>query len=304
MNQNKKGYSMDNRIMEYLDDCISSDSELKNKVMALRKRGYSLDISDNHTIMLNGFAWELDSKSFVDAFNQPIDVMVEKLFSMDGTNNTEVCSRDRSKWGDLFGSNTMYGSKVGMTNLEPFVARLVRAVALCGIFTNFSCDGWHLNKQKNSRFTVIFTERYSMLWFLMLLESDDELKGVSLNYKTKGCEFYATLNEENRFDVYTKMDMIAEIIYRKREYFHKCKDLVKNLYKGLPKSTLRDDELLTMFRVGYERIKKQAYKDVGFSTKDQEMMLWKSVNDDSILKFITRVAHLGTLSIEGIDGLL
>ena len=42
----------------------------------------------------------------------------------------------------------------------------------------------------------------------------------------------------------TVTDELSEILYRKRRYFHKCKELVKERYKRVPKSNLSDEDLL------------------------------------------------------------
>ena len=251
---------MNKLISEYLDDILISNHELKNKICILRRRGYSIDLTDERKIKLNYFAHEYDD--VLKYIKLPVEQLIAELFSIDSVENYPVCCRDYSKWGDLFGNNTLYGEKVKIKCLEPFVARLIRALALCGIFTFYSCDGWHFQGSKNRKLVVLFSERYSQLWFKTLIE-----------------------NDENRINVYRRIDAMAEIFYRKRKYFQRCKTLLKQHIIGLPKSSLTDDELLKLFFDVYESVKSSAILDEKIRTKEQEDELWKGLSEDIILRF-------------------
>lgn len=274
---------MNKLISEYLDDILISNHELKNKICILRRRGYSIDLTDERKIKLNYFAHEYDD--VLKYIKLPVEQLIAELFSIDSVENYPVCCRDYSKWGDLFGNNTLYGEKVKIKCLEPFVARLIRALALCGIFTFYSCDGWHFQGSKNRKLVVLFSERYSQLWFKTLIENDEELKMIDLNYICEKCEFCINLNDENRINVYRRIDAMAEIFYRKRKYFQRCKTLLKQHIIGLPKSSLTDDELLKLFFDGYESVKSSAILDEKIRTKEQEDELWKGLSEDIILRF-------------------
>ena len=286
---------MDKLIGKYLDDCLASDSEIINKILVLRKRGYSLDVSDDNSLGINPFAWNLDKVDLIKLFHAPLDDVIEKLFSKDGTDNFEVCYQYSRKWGVWFGSSLLYGDKVRICGLEPFVARLVRSLALCGIFTFYSCDGWHSNSQQNGKLFVAFKDRYSLLWLRTLLNSDEELKKIELNYTASDSEFSIRLEKDRWLDAYSKVDSVAEILYRKRLYFNKSKILVKNMYKGLPKSNRSNEELLNMFREGFEQQKIIAHTCVDYRTKEQEQKKWNSLNDNTISAFADEFLRIENL---------
>lgn len=62
---------MDALINNYLESCLSVDSELKKKILILKKRGYSLDITDDYMLMINAFSLEKDKEYFLNFFNLP-----------------------------------------------------------------------------------------------------------------------------------------------------------------------------------------------------------------------------------------
>ena len=67
---------MDLLIEKYLEDCLLSDGELKSKILTLRKRGYSLDVSYDGRLKYNNFAWDLNKSDFIKLIDMPFLIVI------------------------------------------------------------------------------------------------------------------------------------------------------------------------------------------------------------------------------------
>ncbi len=178
--------------------------------------------------------------------------MIEKLFCRDSIIAHGVQWEYKDKWGRLFASNRCYGAKVPTIQLEPFMAKLVHSLSLCGMHTYYSCDGWHEERSRyNDRAFVGFLDRNSLIWFCILLRNDPDLADISTEYKIEGHFITWYFEENNRFGVYKALDRIADVLYQKRAQFRSQKELVINELKGQRKSKLSDEELKTMLEKAY-----------------------------------------------------
>lgn len=241
---------VDERILDYLLDDMRGEQEIV-KLKLLKRRGFLIDPHADGIISFNYFQKNLDNRDLVELSKLSVDDIVESLFCRDSIIAHEVYARFQDKWGKLFASNRIYGAKVPTIQLEPFMAKLVHSLALCGMHTFYSCDGWHVEREKKDRATIGFLDRNSLIWFCTLLQYDPDLVDIRTEYKIE--EHFITwyFSETNRFSVYKALDRIADILYQKRVQFRSQKRMVINSLKGQKKSSLSDDELKKLLEMAY-----------------------------------------------------
>ena len=105
--------------------------------------------------------------------------------------------------------------KVPVRNLEPFVARYVKAVSACGAATWLSCDGNHPTDRKIQRILVEFAGNPSALWHEIIFN----------NFFTRYFEFLrrrptSGLNlifrQADKWKAYVEFNRAAEFLYDNR----------------------------------------------------------------------------------------
>lgn len=235
----------------YFEDCFCYDEEEVIKLAILRKRGFYVDISEEGIVSLNDFSTSTDKRDFEKYMKKDPEQIVKELFNRDSVYNQEVCFPDiYKKWIKSFGSAKMYGEKVPTLNLEPFIARLIHALALCGIFTFYSCDGWHMDTKKAREVSIGFCDRYSRLWMDTLLRNDVDLSSIGLNFVCKQNSGYITFpikGDSERIELYIKLGKIADVVYAKRRYYMSCKDYLKKELLHKKKTPVADEILSAVF---------------------------------------------------------
>lgn len=272
----------DERIYEYLkDDLANLDDEVK-KIRLLKHRGFLIEVNLEGKIATNAFLTEFDNEDLAECLKLNVDDMVDQLFCKDSVMAHAVSWKFKDKWGRLFASNCVYGTKVKTMQLEPFVAKLVHAMSLCGMFTYYSCDGWHNFQSKvKDRAYIGFLDRNSLLWFVVLLENSQEFAGIKVDYTVEDHIISFYFDESNRFDVYKSLDLIADILYAKRELFRKQKKLVIQMLKNQRKSSLTMSEL--------KRLIESAYKRCDFGGIQYSNYTLENITKMKAIEFIDRV---------------
>ena len=75
-------------------------------------------------------------------------------------NYNKLCSFDNLK-------NLEYGLKISVSELEPFIAKLIKSVNSIGLDTSMSCQGHSENGYKSD---VYFYGCYNLIWFIVVFE--------------------------------------------------------------------------------------------------------------------------------------
>lgn len=241
---------------DFLSDCFIYSNENRIKLAMLNKRGFYIDITQNGAVMLNGFSTDKDISDFIIYMLSSPDKIMHELFCMDSIYNQEVCAgRGYTRWGKTFGSSKLYGDKVSTLYLEPYVARFVHSLALCGIYTYYSCDGWHERKNRAKNMVIGFSDRFSMIWTDVLLKNDIDLLELGLGSVYNFDNSFMSIpfvDGLNRLDVYKRINEAGKIIYAKRKFFFDCKIYLKKELFGKKKSTLSNEQLFGVFEKAFK----------------------------------------------------
>lgn len=102
----------------------------------------------------------------------------------------------------------LYGRKVELAFLEPYIAFYVKAVSACGVWTASSCDGNHDHGKR----IYIEADRPSDIWHECLWRYLVQPRFESIAYIGKGIR----VNDDNRAKIYQTVNEIAQFLYNKR----------------------------------------------------------------------------------------
>lgn len=120
--------------------------------------------------------------------------------------------------------NRIYGDKVPVRLLEPYVARYIKAVSACGIRTYCSCDGNHTPRQK------IIIDCYNIFdwWHNWIYHNL-----VPTEYQSKrDTDGSIAFTKRTQYDEYYKLNKAAEWLYDNRLSIRKMKKDLRELVKG------------------------------------------------------------------------
>ncbi len=169
--------------------------------MIIRERGY-------HRVLM-----PYTAKVLIDN-NANIDNVID-FFKSSGRISQEVTYGER-RWSEFVYRE--FGRKCDVQVLEPYIAYYVKAISACGVWTNFSCDGNHIPKE---RVTVGSYYPYS-IWQEMIEKY--YLSGIDqcfINMQTG-----ISINEANQYDIYFKIYKAAAYLYHNRYRIRKQKSIV------------------------------------------------------------------------------
>ena len=231
----------------------SADFE-ENKYRLLRMRGFRTDRSFSHidshyyhgTETLRFMGMKL--KDILTAGS--IEPLLE-MFRKDGVENQSVSIKNsvrRNLWANHFAGNLQLVD-VEPDKLEPFVARLVRALNRVGCYTFYSCDGWH--EKTKGDLLIKFDDRNSALWCRLLMQSMVRSK-CRFEYVFDDNTFSYTMklrlpmDDAERLRSYIRVNETAARIEENEELFRKLRStMIRNL-KGVRKNPLSLWELYAL----------------------------------------------------------
>ncbi len=137
--------------------------------------------------------------------------------------------------------------RVRVYDLEPFIARLVKAVSSVGISTWSSCEGhW------GSPAYIIFDRKYHRVWYQTILNKF--IKGkINLVCRWQWMENRCTISSPNDdlLELYLELQDVARLIYDNRVYLRNIKKCVTPLLTGKHKAMNKKD-LLSAFEDLFE----------------------------------------------------
>ncbi|MBM3301180.1 MAG: hypothetical protein FJY85_14650, partial [Deltaproteobacteria bacterium] len=132
----------------------------------------------------------------------------------------EACEHGHwSKWRDF--RNRTHGRKVEVRILDPFIARLVKALSAIGLTTSSSCDGHGENKA-----AVTFCGVYNKAWFRVILDDFIKQRGnLECNWRFEDRECIISHPENRILQLLLEIQSVAKFLYCNRESLRgvKCK---------------------------------------------------------------------------------
>lgn len=115
-------------------------------------------------------------------------------------------------------SRRVHGFKVPTINLEPYIARYIKAISSAGLLTYSCCDGNHGEKESYVR--IGFSGYPNIMWHRFLWQ-EYYSKRFALDWE---CNYTCIrITEDNRKDVYNELNRAAAEIYTDREALRKVK---------------------------------------------------------------------------------
>ena len=238
-------------ISEFFESrCTSPEGTVDRLAEILRIRGFLVEKNEEGSYQLNGFSTSRDIKDFESLMSENDESRLNQLFRAGSVQNYEVCHWTNLQYKDLFGSNRRYGDKVDTLSLEPFVARYCKSLALIGVHTYLSCDGWHSRRGSRQRIRVGgtlrigFSDMHSFNWMKILHANDPYLQKLSLRFNVSNDETWTIPlgSVERRMRIYSQLNEAAETIYAHRFYYREIKADVVNSLKGIRKKGISNEE--------------------------------------------------------------
>lgn len=213
---------------------IEANSQLDLAYETLSKRGFLLDreadrivVSDNSSRDDKVFLEKIFKKNGLGCVNQEGEIMLNKNFKFDYLkdffyiyNNSIIVGN--GYWGRWsFFKRRNHGFKTPVRKLEPFIARLVKGVSAAGIISMNSCEG-HIGQRDP---LIIFDEKYSSMWFKVLLDCFARgFKKLENRWVVRGerCEIRFPTNR-NLLEVYLEIIEVGDYFYEHRIKLRKIK---------------------------------------------------------------------------------
>ena len=94
---------------------------------------------------------------------------LEPLFRQDSVEHPYWCATYIGRSFNAF-ANDNQAFTVAPSKLDPYIARLCRAVNEIGVCTCMSCDGWHKSDRRSADMELYMKDRYSVIWFWLITE--------------------------------------------------------------------------------------------------------------------------------------
>ncbi len=137
--------------------------------------------------------------------------------------------------------------KVRVYDLEPFIARLAKAISSIGISTWSSCEG-HWGKPAY----IIFDRKYHRVWFQTILNKLIKEK-LNLVCEWQWMENRCTISSPNEdpLEIYLELQDAARLIYNNRIYLRNMKKQLSSLLTNKHKN-MNKKELLSVFEGFFE----------------------------------------------------
>ncbi|MDA8227072.1 MAG: hypothetical protein M0T74_05105 [Desulfitobacterium hafniense] len=236
----------------------------KQLITVLEARGFLLEyqdetivVSDNSYLKATG---DLTDNNFLDQLlrengigqvNNRImtingecsdKVLAELFIQHDGCEGFGYSFKD---WANF--QRRQHGQKIPVSLLDPFVARLVKAISAIGIYTHYSCDGHGENKIQ-----LGLSSKYYRAWF------ETVMRALSDNYASQNCHWKFVNGmlleisslEDDVLSLYEEIQRIAQLLYNNRIALRRSKTLCM---VGLSKSEVINLSSRQLVKVFWDR---------------------------------------------------
>lgn len=200
------------------------------------------DISQNHHVYFD----HIDTQVFDIHNNQYLTEVLTQEIPVDLFRlNWE---RDRyGKFDQFKGCGLL--PKIRIYDLEPFIARLVKAVSLIGVSTWSSCEG-HWGEPAY----IVFDGRYHRLWFQAIFHKFIQKKlNLSCKWDWLGWDERCIISNPSGdlLELYMEIQDVARLIYGNRDFLRNIKRQVCSLLTAKHKN-MNQKELLNTFEDYFE----------------------------------------------------
>ncbi len=137
--------------------------------------------------------------------------------------------------------------KVRVYDLEPFIARLAKAISSIGISTWSSCEG-HWGRPAY----IIFDRKYHRVWFQTILNKFIKKKlNLVCDWRWQGNRCTISNPGEDQLKLYLELQDVARLIYDNRVYLRNIKKQLSSLLTNKHKN-MNKKELLRAFEDFFE----------------------------------------------------
>lgn len=151
--------------MHITDNKCSRDEALRAMLI---RRGFSKkDISENFENYSG--EWNITTLSLEEMKAARTEKELLPLFEKDSVECTKFCPTFFGYGLDFFAADIV-PFDVAPSVLDPYIARLCKAINDIGVKTCMSCDGWHKSRSTFSQMELYMTDRYSVIWFWLITE--------------------------------------------------------------------------------------------------------------------------------------
>ena len=147
--------------------------------------------------------------------------------------------------------------KIRVYDLEPFIARLVRAISAIGISTWSSCEG-HWGEPAY----IVFDGKYHRIWFQAIFHKFIQKKlNLLCKWEWLGWDDRCSINSTNKdlLELYLEIQDVARLIYDNRIPLSNMKKQVCSLLTDKHKN-MNQKELLNIFEGQFEELMAKSIK--------------------------------------------
>lgn len=138
------------------------------KEQLLTDRGFSKQDIEENFANYKG-EWNISTLTLEDVKEKQTKEELLPLFAMDSVETKHFCATYIGEDFNRFAQNIVPFT-VAPSELDPYIARLCKAINEIGVRTCMSCDGWHRRNGKYSQMELYMSDRYSVLWFWLITE--------------------------------------------------------------------------------------------------------------------------------------
>lgn len=230
-------------IEDFFKTMIPSENPEDRAIEYLKARGFLIDnnegrwlVSDNsHPDDANDLDQILQEYELGEVAGDEIVItnpenaeQLRKLFT--GQKSFQLCMSYDSFRGSIdYFCSRVYGLKVPVMKMDPFVARYIKAISACGLITETSCDG---NDHAGRKFYIGLAGKPNTFWHQVLWNRFLSRK-FDVRWDRNGKEFSTWIS--GKFRQYTEINRAAEFLYenrvRMRELKQNNRDFVREVVR-------------------------------------------------------------------------
>ena len=235
-----------NNAYEFFDKIKSHCSSNEEYIIELLKaRGFLLDIENGNTFFSDN-AHVVDAHYLKDILkNYNLGKLKDGVLIINQKANAKAYE-ESFVHSELFGApyegndrtwswfkNRIHGKKYPVEFLEHYIARYVKAISACGVYTVSSCDG---NHDGLKRAHILVEHPGSKVWHKAMWVNC-LYKLFEINWDEEYLAF--SFPEKDRYNTYYKINRAAAFIYDHRLCFRQIK---KNAFADISASYLRHSD--------------------------------------------------------------
>lgn len=226
----------------YFDEILSKANTTNEKIYSiLSARGFLLNLENNElTISDNSTRGDIENLEIIISGREGLNIKELEILSNGAfllsewddlfTEKEEIsfaCISFERKWS--YYKNRIYGESVNAMDLEPFIARYIKALSSIGIDTSMSCDGNHSGdiQSQSMKVSVTFNSKYDQIWHKIVSEFVLHQQNI-WNYGKKN-NVILYYNESTQLEKYLTILDDANQIYDNRLVLRELKNKTNKL---------------------------------------------------------------------------